>query len=498
MGQRLEKLEQYQKEMQDRLQLQMQERLDKMKQEMSEKMRESQEDIVAKLTQLITKGSDKGKGPMANVDEGNDDEILYTPGFTPPHIRAQAEYPRKSTVTIMPQQFRASISNLQTGPGSNPENNPVNSVIPDFDEVVEKERMKEELPKQLEERCRWLEEKFKAMEVTESYRGIDAKEPSLVPDLVLPHKFKMPEFEKYNGTSCREAHITMFCRRMAGYVNNDQLLIHCFQDSLLGATSKWYNQLSRTTIGSWRDLAQAFMKQYSHVTDMAPDRITLQNIEKKPSESFRQYAQRWREIAVQVQPPLLEKEITMMFINTLKAPFITYMLGSATKNFPDIIMNGEMIENAIRNGKIDAGESNKRSVSRKREDEVNNMGYSKSVTVSQPRKMAANQQGLSRQEAGTGQNTERPRFTPIPVPYRKLYQNLFDTHVISPFPMKPLQPPYPKWYDANAQCEYHARITGHSIENCIAFKKQVERLIDMGVVKFGESSSAENPLPNHD
>ncbi|MFQ6666975.1 hypothetical protein Gotur_033152 [Gossypium turneri] len=51
----------------------------KMKQDMSEKMRESQEDIVAKLTQLITKGSDKGKGSMTNVDEGNDDEPFYPP-----------------------------------------------------------------------------------------------------------------------------------------------------------------------------------------------------------------------------------------------------------------------------------------------------------------------------------------------------------------------------------------------------------------------------------
>lgn len=383
-----------------------------MKQEMSEKMRESQEDIVAKLTQLITKGSDKGKGPMANADEGNDDELLYPPSFTPPHMRAQAEYPRKSTITIMPQQFQAGISNFQAGPSSNPENNPVNSAIPDFDEVVEKERMNEELPKQLEERCRWLEEKFKAMEVTESYRGIDAKELSLVPDLVLPHKFKMLEFEKYNGTSCPEAHITMFCRRMAGYVNNDQLLIHCFQDSLLGATSKWYNQLSRTTIGSWRDLAQAFMKQYSHVTDMALDRITLQNIDKKSSESFRQYTQRWREVAVQVQPPLLEKEMTMLFINTLKAPFITHMLGSATKSFPDIVMNGEMIESAIRSGKIDAEESNKRLVPRRRENEVNNTGYSKSVTVSHPGKGVASQQSSLRQESGVKPDTEKLQFTP--------------------------------------------------------------------------------------
>ncbi|XP_052482972.1 uncharacterized protein LOC105781388 [Gossypium raimondii] len=124
-------------------------------------------------------------------------------------------------------------------------------------------------------------------------------------------------------------------------------------------------------------------------------------------------------------------------------------------------MNGEMIENAIRSGKIDAGESNRRSASRRKESEVNNTsmynkGYSKSVTVSQPGKTAANQQSSSRQE-----------------------------------------PPYPKWYDANAQCDYHAGITGHSIENYTAFKKVVERLISMGVVKFDEATKAENPLPNH-
>ncbi|XP_016681218.1 uncharacterized protein [Gossypium hirsutum] len=161
-----------------------------------------------------------------------------------------------------------------------------------------------------------------------------------------------------------------------------------------------------------------------------------------------------------------------------------------------------MIENAIRSGKNDAGESNRRSTLKRKENEVNNAsiyskGYSKSVTVSQPGKVAANQQSSSRQEVGTRRNSERPQFTLIPMSYRELYRNLFDAHVVSPFYLKPLQPPYPKWYDANAQCDYHAGTTGHSIENCTAFKKLVERLIGMGVVKFDDSTKAENPLPNH-
>ncbi|XP_016705871.1 uncharacterized protein [Gossypium hirsutum] len=312
-------------------------------------------------------------------------------------------------------------------------------MVPDLDEVVKEERAKAESQKQLEERCKWLEEKARAMKGVDRHPGINAKDLSLVPDLVLPYKFRMPEFEKYNGTSCPEAHTTMFYRRMMG---------------LVGVAAKWYNQLSQNRISSWRDLVQAFMKQYSHVTDITPDRITLQNMEKKPNESFKQYAQRWREMAIQVQPPLLEKETTMLFINTLKASF-------ATKSFVDVVMTGEMIENAIRNGRIDAGESAKM------------------------------------QESGTRQNNEKIQFTPISMTYKELYQSLLDAHVVAPFYLKPLQPLFPKWYDANTQCEYHAGIVGHSIENCTTFKKLVERFIQMGIVKFDNPPSTKNPLPNH-
>ncbi|KAA3481372.1 Gag-pro-like protein [Gossypium australe] len=116
------------------------------------------------------------------------------------------------------------------------------------------------------------------MENVDYLYGVDAKELSLVLDLVLPPKDSFPK-----------AHITMFYRRMTRYVNKDQLLIHFFQDSLIESAAKWYNQLSRTKINSWKDLTQALMKQYSHVTDMTPGQITLQNMKKKQSENFRQY-----------------------------------------------------------------------------------------------------------------------------------------------------------------------------------------------------------------
>ncbi|XP_052478435.1 uncharacterized protein LOC128033963 [Gossypium raimondii] len=220
-------------------------------------------------------------------------------------------------------------------------------------------------------------------------------------------------------------------------------------------------------------------------------------MEKKPGQSFRKYAQRWREVAVQVQSSFLERGMTMLFVNILKAPFITHMLGSTTKNFSDIVMNGEMIENAIRSGKIDAGENSRRAASKKKKNEVNNTSsYLKTILMKLAEKWSLTE-GSSKQRSDTRQNTEKIQFTPIPMTYIELYQNLFNVHVVSPFHLKPLQPPYLKWYDANAQCDYHAGIEGHSIEHCTVFKKLVERLISMGVVKLDDSPSTENPLPNH-
>ncbi|KAK5784603.1 hypothetical protein PVK06_039129 [Gossypium arboreum] len=366
----------------------MQEQLAKIRQDMRDLILESQRNMLNQLSQLLKKGLEEKKSSMINTGRDNK-KPLYPPSFTPTNVQAGPQ----GVPIIRTQQYQAGNSapvDYPIGSGSNPGGNPTNLEVPDLDKIEKTER---ELPRQLEDRYRWLEEKLKAMENVDFYCGIDAKDLSLVPDLVLSLNFKTPEFEKYNGTSCPEVHFTMFCQRMTGYVNNDQLLIHCFQDSLIGSAAKWYNQLSRAKIKSWKDLAQAFMKQYSHITDMAPDRITLQSMEKKQNESFRQYAQRWREVATQVQPPLLEKETAMLFINTLEAPFINHMLGSATLSFLDIVMSGEMIEGEIRNGKIDMGESAKGSTPGNKENEVNIMSMpSKLVNIGQPRVITTNYQ----------------------------------------------------------------------------------------------------------
>jgi len=73
--------------------------------------------------------------------------------------------------------------------------------------------------------------------------GKTAYDLCLVPDLQIPHKFKVPDFEKYKGNSCPEEHLTMYVRRMSAYAKDDQVLIFYFQESLASPASKWYMNL---------------------------------------------------------------------------------------------------------------------------------------------------------------------------------------------------------------------------------------------------------------
>ena len=66
-------------------------------------------------------------------------------------------------------------------------------------------------------------------------------------------------------------------------------------------------------------------------------------------------------MATQVQSPLMEKEIIILFLNTLQEPYYDRLLPSAIRSFANMIMVDNLIDHAIKNGKIDVGESSSKS-----------------------------------------------------------------------------------------------------------------------------------------
>ncbi|RDX85813.1 hypothetical protein CR513_32936, partial [Mucuna pruriens] len=428
----------------------------------------------------------------------------YPPGYTPP--------PPWNTQEEQPQPNENNLNGPTPGVGPQGPNGPT---------IMTPAQTQKDHP-EVDERWRFLEERLRIVEGTDKY-GLDAADLCLVPDVVLPTDFKTPDFDKYKGSSCPRTHLAMYCRKMAAHIQDDKILVHCFQDSLSGAALSWYVNLERGRVRTWKDLAEAFLKQYRYNEDMAPDRSRLQNMAKKDHEGFKEYAQKWRELAAQVQPPLAEKEMVSTFIDTLPTPYYEIIVGSVSSNFADLVIIGERIEAGLKRGKFASamGQASyaKKVTQEKRKAEANAVianttagyGQAKPLHIQVKEKLGADLPTplyLPADTAGTSaatgtkppirRNTPRT-LDPVPIPYPELLKSLLEKKLITIVPLKPVEPPYSKSYDPNSRCEYHRGVTGHATERCWGLKHKVQDLIDEGWLVFQKKGPnvTINPLPEH-
>ncbi|RDX71629.1 hypothetical protein CR513_48997, partial [Mucuna pruriens] len=259
-----------------------------------------------------------------------------------------------------------------------------------------------------------LEERVRVIEGTGSH-GMDATNLYLVPAIVLPPDFKVPKFEKYKGNSYPRVHLAMYCRKMTSYIHQDKILVHYFQDNLMGAALRWYVNLE----------------------NIAPDGSHLQNLSKANSEGFKDYAQRWRKLAAQA--------------NT--GNNFTKKIGYEKKK-------GEA--NAIL---IDPAGQDKSPCTA--QIILNKLGASTPIDLSAQSKVETTNTSNAPNNQLSGRNRV---FSPIPMTYTTLFPLLLQKNMIAILLLKPLEPPYPKSYDPYVKCDYHAGAVGHSTERCWGFK----------------------------
>lgn len=119
--------------------------------------------------------------------------------------------------------------------------------------------------------------------------GKNAHDLCLVPNVKIPAKFKVPNFEKYKGDSCPRSHLTMYARKISIQTDNHQLLIHYFQDSLTDVALKWYMNLDSAHILTFNDLGETFIRKYN--VNMASDRDKFRAMSQRDKKNFKEYAQ---------------------------------------------------------------------------------------------------------------------------------------------------------------------------------------------------------------
>ncbi|XP_070032594.1 uncharacterized protein [Nicotiana tomentosiformis] len=125
-------------------------------------------------------------------------------------------------------------------------------------------------------------------------------------DVELPEGYKPPKFDMFDGTSDPKVHLRTYCDKIVGAGKNEQIRMKLLMRSLTGDALSWYISQNPKKWVNWVSIAYDFMDRFSFNTENAPDVFYIQNLKKKPTETFRKYATRWRSEAAKVRPPLEE------------------------------------------------------------------------------------------------------------------------------------------------------------------------------------------------
>ena len=362
-----------------------------------------------------------------------------------------------------------------------------------------------------------LEERLRVVEGFGDFLFADMMDLCLVPDVIIPPKFKVPNFDKYKGTIFPKNHLKMYCRKMGAHSRDEKFLLHFFQDSLSGAAVIWYTNLEASRIRSWKDLITTFIRQYQYNTDMAPDRTQLQNMCKREHESIKEYAQRWRDLAAQVVPPMMERKMITMIVDTLLVFYYEKLVGYMPCSLADLVFMGERIKVGLKRGKCDyaspVGTSNWRvgtTGARKKEGDTHVVtstpawpksqqaphdthlyaqhhpsfvactGSSSPSAPGQPR-MPAPPPRVSSPAPALAQSRPNNNFSPsmsynagrllparrtpefslIPMSYEDLLPSLLSNHMAVVTSGRTYQVPFPKWYNPDVTCTNHGGTSWH-------------------------------------
>ena len=117
---------------------------------------------------------------------------------------------------------------------------------PESKEEEEVDYSKEQYPP-ADDKYKQLEDRLNAMEI-QKVPGLDFEELGLVSGVIIPQKFKVSTFAKYDGISCPYLHLRSYVRKIQPCTADRNLWVHFFQESLSGTQLDWFYQLEGTNI----------------------------------------------------------------------------------------------------------------------------------------------------------------------------------------------------------------------------------------------------------
>ncbi|XP_070032031.1 uncharacterized protein [Nicotiana tomentosiformis] len=168
----------------------------------------------------------------------------------------------------------------------------------------------------------------------------------------MPARHKPPKFDIFYGRGDSYAHLRSYCDKLFGVGRNEKLRMKLLIRSLIGEALTWYTRQDSRNWRTWQDIAEDFMNRFRFNTEITLDRFVLVNLQKKPLESFLEYARQWRSKATRAKPPLDDSELTKYFIRAQEGIYFEKIMCMIGKKFPELVKMGDFLEEGIKSSKV--------------------------------------------------------------------------------------------------------------------------------------------------
>ena len=119
-----------------------------------------------------------------------------------------------------------------------------------------------------------------------------------------------------------------------------------------GEALEWFTSHETRQWSSWNALAKDFIERFACNVEVVPDRYSLEKMQQKSNESYREFAYKWRNEAARVRPPMSEKEIVKVFVLVQEPKYYNRIMLLIGAKFAEIVKVGETIEYGLRTGNI--------------------------------------------------------------------------------------------------------------------------------------------------
>jgi len=117
----------------------------------------------------------------------------------------------------------------------------------------------------------------------------------------LPERWKMPTFDKYDGTTNPDNHMRVFMPKMMFHAVSDPIWCRVFSTSLIGEALEWFSELPANIIDSFATLKARFSTQFAPLRLAILTVDNLVNIRQEDGESLRSYLDRYNRMSVKIK-----------------------------------------------------------------------------------------------------------------------------------------------------------------------------------------------------